>query len=80
MNQVDASSILVGHLGGYYVGSKKRCVIHQCSEPPYAIYTWGSDKLETQTHPLCKEHGTELWEMLNPLLKANMAWLSMEPP
>ena len=47
--------------------------------PAYADVQWGG-KMPAQTATLCRVHTNELWEQLNPLLQANLAWFRMGPP
>jgi len=51
-----------------------------CDKEAYLIFIWGSNALPYQKVVLCEEHGKELWEKLNPLLKMNKAWVTLEKP
>jgi ABC-type transporter Mla subunit MlaD len=53
------------------------CDCNPCQNIAIINCTWGSDKSDTQSANLCKEHLDDLYSKINPLLKAmtNNIWL-----
>ena len=56
------------------------CDISGCTQPAYHRAHWGSDSIPNQVANLCRKHGLELWERLNPLLQINRVWYWNDEP
>lgn len=55
------------------------CDCKPCGNAAIVECKWASGKTPEQNANLCQEHVNDLWERLNPLVQANIAWFTIGP-
>lgn len=60
--------------------SMASCAITGCRNPACSHVRWAGSSDQPQYANLCEEHKTELWDRMNPLLKAGRGHWTQGPP